>query len=439
MQLNNAWRILVLGIALALSFTACSSDDDNNRVTTKQMEISFGVAESTNFIELGDSPNYQVDGNVPDWLTILHEKANQTNRLKLTAVENTGKEKRESHFTISTPSTVFELNISQAKLTQRGIYILSEGTWKTKKSDIAYYDITNDKLYPSYFSSKNGRVLGDVGNDIVIYGSKMYCLVSEQNIGTNDGIIEIIDPRTCKSIKQIPFVVDKASKQQDIPRRFVFEGGKGYITGFSGYIARLDTLTLELDAVTKLEGENLKTEGITIYHNKLYAANSGYGEGKTVSVIDKESLKELYKIESPINPVNILTVKDKIYLQTAYTGEPSNLYILDPKTEKVGDPFNVSATKLAVLDGHLYTGDMNWSEFEDQISRINLETREITPITFNSKDMYTVYSFDSNPTYKEIYIGNMGRDVVITDAQGKVIKKFKVEVPYINKIIPIVW
>lgn len=441
MQLNYAWRNLILGIVLLLSFSACSSDDDtdSNVITTKQTAMNFAVSKSSNFLDLGNSPTYEIEGNIPEWLTIVAEKAEESIRLRFEASENTSTDERKTSLKVSTPKTIHELTISQAKLSQRGIYILSEGTWKSKVSDISYYDITNDKLYNKKFSEVNGRVLGDVGNDLFIYGSKMYCLVSEQNPGTNDGVIEVIDPKTCKSIKQIPFVVDKTTKQQDIPRRFVFEGGKGYITGFSGFVARLDTLSLEIDAVARLDGSKLKPEGITIYQNKLYVANSGYGEGNTVSVLDKNMMKELYKIDSPTNPVNILTAGDQIYLQTALTSDPSNLYILDPKTDKVGNPFNILASKLTIMGDYLYTGDLNSSTLEDQVSQINIKNKKVTTIEFDMSDILTVYSFDSNPAYNEVYIGNMGVDVVITNEKGLINRKLELKVPYINKVVPVVW
>lgn len=441
MRIDNAWRTLVWSVALIVLFTACSSNDESKVFvpTPKSVEINFGVAESVNYLELGDDPTYSVKGEVPEWLTITLEEFEGANRLKLVAAANGDDEDRVANFEIVTSKQVYQVSILQTSVSQRGLYILSEGNWKAKQSDIAYYDVTNDKLHTGYFSEVNGRNLGDVGNDIIIYGSKMYCLVSEQNPGTNDGLVEVIDPKTCKSIKQIPFVVDKEKGIQDIPRRFVFEDGKGYITGFGGFVARLDTVSLEIDAVAPLEGDNLKSEGITVYKNNLYIANSGYGEGTTVSVVDKRAMKELHKIEVPTNPVNILAVGDDIYLQTSMTSMPANLHILNPITEKVVHTFDVGASKLALNGDYLYTGTMNWSTFEDEIYQINAKTKEVTPFSIDPDDITSVYSFDVNSVTNELYIGSMGDDVVILNDKREVTKKLNVSIPFISRVVPVAW
>lgn len=445
MRKSNVCQYLILSIALVFSFSACSSDDTKHLPVVpeaKTVEIILSVNTSQYIISLGDEQNFSIQKDLPEWLSYSQQQSKEDGSwfLVFRASENNSDIERLTSFEILTNSKKYEVEVRQAKATQRGIYVLSEGTWKKNQSDIAYYDITNDKLYPKYFSEVNGRNLGDVGNDMAVYGSKMYCLVSEQNPGTNDGMIEVIDPKTCKSIKQIPFTVNQEHTIRDIPRRFIFENGKGYITGFSGVVARLDTLSLTIDAVAKLKGDNLKSEGITQYKNKLYVANSGYGVGNTVSVVDIETMKELYKIDVPTNPVNILAVGDEIYLHTALTSNPSNLYILNPTTEKIEYTFNVGATKLTTLDNYLYTGDMSWTTFEDQISKINLETKEVEPLEFKQKDMYTIYAFNSNSSYKEYYVGSMGDDVIIVDSENNSVKKkIKVKVPYISTIVPIVW
>lgn len=455
MRKSNVWQSLFLGAALLLSFTACSDEEKNvpKVIIPEPVELTMGFDASVNTLNLGDESTYEIKGDVPEWLTVKLEEFSEdgSNILQLIAASNTGSEERTANFEVITASNKFVVTLTQSGITQRGLYILSEAGWNQKKSDIAYYDITNDELHEKFFSEVNGRTLGDVGNDLFIYGSKMYCLVSEQEPGSKDGVIEVIDPKTCKSIKQIPFVVNEETGEQDIPRRFIFEDGKGYITGFSGVVARLDTLSLAIDAVAQLapiegeeESDGLKTEGITAYDKKLYVANSGYGSGHTVSVVDMATMKELHKIEVPTNPVNMLTVGDEIYLQTSSVfvdpKAPANLHILNPETEEIVHTFDREASKLAVMGGNLYTGNFSWDTYADQSSIINLATKEVTPLEFSDRDMCMVYSFNANPLFNEYYIGSQGDDVIIVNGEDNTVaKKMKVKVPYISTVTPVMW
>lgn len=440
MRINNAWRGLICAVVLISLFSACSSSNEETTTLVPNLqELNFGVNESTQFIELGDDAAYQTTGEIPEWITLSVEKTEEINRLNLQVTANQTLATRTASFQVITALETHQIKIVQAKASQQGIYILSEGTWKTNQSDIAYYDQTHDQFYPNYYSKVNGHSLGDVGNDLMIYGSKMYCLVSEQHPGTNDGFIEVIDPKTCKSIQQIPFVVDKTTGKQDIPRRLVFENGKGYITGFSGYVARLDTVSMQLDAVCQLVGDNLKSEGIAIYHDKLYVANSGYGSGNTVSVLDKQSLKELKKIETATNPVNLLTVGDDIYLQTSMTGSPANLFLLNPQTDEIVHTFDIVASKLTVMGDFIYTGTMNWKTYEDEVYKIDRKTKVATPIELDPEEIMSVYSFNVNPATGELYVGSMGDDVVIVNRDGKITKKLNVLVSFISTVLPVAW
>src|SRR5690348_15038355 len=78
-----------------------------------------------------------------------------------------------------------------------GIYILNQGLFNDNNSTLSYYDYTSKQVNSDVFTSVNARGLGDTGNDIEIYGSKMYIVV---NVSST---IEIVDPKTAKSIKQI--------------------------------------------------------------------------------------------------------------------------------------------------------------------------------------------------------------------------------------------
>ena len=59
---------------------------------------------------------------------------------------------------------------------QTSFYVLSEGLWNTNDARLDY--VNNNDLTVSYFKLLSGRRLGDVGNDILRYGNKLYLLIN---------------------------------------------------------------------------------------------------------------------------------------------------------------------------------------------------------------------------------------------------------------------
>lgn len=424
----------------AFLITACSNDNNEVKIPeVKNEQLTLNLVSHDAYLYLGSDPMYKLLTELPEWLSLESITTEKDFKLRFLA-SGPAEKMRVADLELEQRSGRIKVQIIQKPIQQKGLFILSEAGWGQSKADIAYFDEMTNVLHPKYFSEINGRTLGDVGNDLALYGSKMYVVVSGTNVESKNSYIEVIDPTTCKSVKQIPFIVDKANETYDLPRRIIFESGKGYITGHSGIVARLDTLTLELDAFAKLGEGATYSEGITSYNDKLYICNSGYGKGKTISVVDIKSFKESHQIEVAQNPFNIVTAPNgKIYFQTAMlfeTSIPSNLYELDPKTEEVTYSFDIPAGKLAILNEVLYTGDFSWTTYEDTVSMVDLKTKTISKLTFDNEEMYMVYSFDVNPLTNLIFIGSQGDDVATINADGKFVRKLNVKVPYINKVVP---
>ena len=73
------------------------------------------------------------------------------------------------------------------------LLVLNEGLWGENNAEISMVDIPNKKVTTNWFSSTNQRGLGDVGQDMLKYGSRIYTTVSFSNS------IEVINPSTGKS------------------------------------------------------------------------------------------------------------------------------------------------------------------------------------------------------------------------------------------------
>ena len=73
--------------------------------------------------------------------------------------------------------------------------------WEAIKATLDFFDYTTGTYHRNIYAEANPNVikeLGDVGNDIKIYGSKMYAVINVSNI------IEVLDAKTTKRIKTIP-------------------------------------------------------------------------------------------------------------------------------------------------------------------------------------------------------------------------------------------
>ena len=182
-------------------------------------------------------------------------------------------------------------------LISTGVFVLNQGSYKNNNASLTYYDLIASTVTTDIFTAKNNRGLGDTGQDILKYGSKIYIAVSQSSL------IEIIDAVTGVSTKSIPML--NASNQPSQPRSLASYNGKVYVTLFDGHVAQLDTTTLTIQKTIAV-GSN--PEGIVAANNKLYVANSG-GMGlvsdSTISVIDPSSFSVLRTIKVVINPVVI--------------------------------------------------------------------------------------------------------------------------------------
>ena len=228
------------------------------------------------------------------------------------------------------------------------LYFLNSGNMGNNNATLTMYDPETGESDPDYFMTQNGRGLGDTAQDIIVYGEKMYIAVY------GESTIEVTDLRA-KSIKQI--------RTEGQPRYMVADGGKVYVTYYNGYVARLDTASLEVEATVPV-GRN--PEQLAIANNKIYVANSGgmdastsVGYDKTVSVIDIPSFAETKKLDVVLNPGRV-QVDDQGYVYVVSIGNygdiPNTLQRIDSRTDEVSVlEACPNATEMAYLDGVLYT------------------------------------------------------------------------------------
>ena len=116
-----------------------------------------------------------------------------------------------------------EVEVSTPEYTSiKGFYLLNEGNMGSNKATLDYYDYASGVYTRNIYGNANPSVpkeMGDVGNDLKIYGSKLYAVINCSNK------IEVMDVATTKRIGQI-----------DIPNcRYIrFHEGYAYVSSYAG-------------------------------------------------------------------------------------------------------------------------------------------------------------------------------------------------------------
>ena len=188
------------------------------------------------------------------------------------------------------------------------VLILNEGGFNQNNSTLSKYDLSTGTFKRNYFNSVNHRGLGDVGNDMILYGSKLYIVMNVS------GTIEIVDPSTGTSLKQIEMKNDDINKE---PRFITSYEDKIYVTSTAdNTVTRIDTTTLNVEESVTV---GMDPEEIVASNGKLYVANSGgfSGFNNTISIIDISSFEVIKEVEVGLNPVNLDTDrKGNVYIST---------------------------------------------------------------------------------------------------------------------------
>ena len=183
-----------------------------------------------------------------------------------------------------------------------GLYVLCEGNMGSNKARLDYINLETGEYYSNWYGAQNPtqmKELGDVGNDIRVYGGKLYAVINCSHK------LEIMDHQA-HHIRQI-----------DIPncRYLAFRGDKAYVSAYVGSVANPDLLgsVYEVDTATLQVTREVKVghqpDELCIADGKLYVCNSGgyltNQYDSTVSVVDLTSFTEIEKITVGLNPTRL--------------------------------------------------------------------------------------------------------------------------------------
>lgn len=297
-----------------------------------------------------------------------------------------------------------------------GFYLLNEGNMGSNKSTLDYYDYATGTYTRNIYGNANPTVpkeMGDVGNDIAIYGDRLYAVINCSNK------VEVMNKYTAERIGQI-----------NVPNcRYIrFDGRYAYLTSYAGpvqitpdykqrgYVAKIDTATLQVvdTCIVGFQPDELEIAG-----GKIYVANSGGymvpNYESTVSVIDLETFKETKRIEVAIN-LHHLRKDNHGQLWVSGRGDyytvPSKLYCIDMNTDLLTDSIDVSVSNFHLDGDSLYIYGTEWSyismDWDITYGIVDVKKHELVTKNFITDGTETKirmpYGIKVNPITKDIYV-----------------------------------
>ena len=306
-----------------------------------------------------------------------------------------------------------------------GFYLLNEGNMGSNKCTLDFFDCTTGYYRQNIYAETNPNVvleLGDVGNDIQVYGSKLYAVINCSNF------VEVMDKADARHIGEIK-----------IPncRNIVFHEGYAYVSSYAGtvqidpnarlgYVAKVDTATLEVVAECTV---GYQPEEMAVVDGKLYVANSGGYRvpdyDRTVSVIDLNTFTETKQIDVAPNLHRIVADSQGyvwVSSRGAYYDVQSDLYVIDSRTDKVVDSLGIAVSEMCIDDDNLYvlSSGYSYTDSDDMtVSYVQIDTETRNVITQNfitdgtDDEIQVPYGLAVNPETKEIYV---------TDAKSYVVR-----------------
>lgn len=296
----------------------------------------------------------------------------------------------------------------------KGLFLLNEANMGGNKSSIDYFDSATGAYYRNIYPTLNPGAtlyLGDVGNDLQVYGNKLYAVINCSHY------MEVMNLETAQH---------EASVTIPNCRYVVFDKGYAYVSSYNGPV-QIEP-NAPLGCVVKVDTTDMSIVGrcmvgyqpdeMVIRNNKLYVANSGGyrvpNYDNTVSVINLDTFEEEKKITVGINLHRLeLDNYGNIYASSRgdYLHVSSKLYIID-KNDKVSKVLNVACSNMTASGDSIYLYSTEYSHLSKKntitYGIINTQTQTLVSkkfITDGTDEFITLpYGLAIHPQTKDIYV-----------------------------------
>ena len=180
------------------------------------------------------------------------------------------------------------------RLYENGAFVVNEGAWGANNASVSFISYEDGIVTEDLFKAANGSEakLGDVLMDLDVVGRDVYMVLNTSN--------------KVQVVNKDDFSWTTTIEGLDNPRYAEPFNGKLYVTqwGNGGSVAVIDQAS---NTVESTIGVGNGPEGILVYDNLLWVANSGgYTKDNSVSVIDPATKTVVKTIEVADNPQHMV-------------------------------------------------------------------------------------------------------------------------------------
>ena len=304
-----------------------------------------------------------------------------------------------------------------------GLYVLCEGNMGSNKCTLDYLDLrggtdgTVHYLRNIYAERNPGEVkeLGDVGNDIEVYGQQLWLVVNCSNK------VEVCRVGDTRKLAQV-----------DVPncRSVAFHDGYAYVSSYvgpvgdmgdapRGQVYKIDTLTHRIAARVTV---GYQPEELAVVGDRLYVANSGGYRApdydRTLSVVDLRTFTVERHLDCGAPNLQRLRADrhGQLWLTSRGNGadrQPQLLWLrADAEgTMQVGGRMDLNVSDLCIVGDSLY-----YLDAERRTSGIvNVATHEVV-----SRSLSAAPEFSAVKMPYGIIVHPTGRDFYVMDAKNYV-------------------
>lgn len=304
------------------------------------------------------------------------------------------------------------------------VLILNNGSMGMNDANILGYNLETEYTLPHFFAATNHQQLGDTGQDIIAFDN------GDFYIAVHGSQVVFVTDHNLRLKAEIT-VAEGDTKLS--PRYLCAAGDKVYVTYYEGFLGEINTK----DYTVRTTPVGLNPEGLAYVGGKIYVANSGglnylNGYDHTISVVDAATFAEERKIETNVNPQQIVPSP---HGQVLYVNSFGNYGDIPAKVQRVslttGEVSDLEYTDVKGIAagpvGTLYVATGAYNDLWQVTGSINVyDMRKGTPDGMFVADAFVGYYSIS---YSEglVFVGTSdyvtNGDVFIYDETGSLLRK----------------
>lgn len=305
----------------------------------------------------------------------------------------------------------------------KGVFVINEGSFSAANASLSYFNADSGKIFNNVFFNANNENLGSVANSITILDTLAFIVVN------NSDKIEIINVNTFKKIATINLPSGSSPRNLTI------------LNSTIAYVSNLLTnsvsvIDLQNYQVTRNIQVGANPEGIVIANSKLYVANSGFGNGNTITVISTATDQVIDTVHVGDNPIS-MTKDENENVYVLCTGAYNNFN--DPNDDTPGGVWKINPTSdiitdTLIIDGHpgrLCLGSNNNGYFINNGAISEFDSQSLTIIN-DSLTIGNFYGLNYDPVTQKIYAldpkdyFSQNGEMIIFDVSGNEIGRYEV-------------